>query len=292
MAKVLLLFCDGIGLGMDEAASNPFAKFRSPYLPFYQNGYDTSLPHDGILIPTAADMGMPGLPQSATGQTALFCGVASAQMVGRHISGFPSPSLRKIIDAHSIFRKLRDKGRTATFANALSQDYFERLGERISATARAQRAGGFAPRMLDDLHRFNAVSHDFTNTFLRKRGYNVPQFTIAQSAEILARIVDEVDFCLFEFILSDQAGHKQDFEVALGLIDNLQNFLAQLLPQLDLQQTTVILSSDHGNMEDLSVKTHTRNFVPTCIWGRNHHQAASQIAAIEQITPTILKLLD
>lgn len=291
MPKFLLLFCDGIGIGPDDLHKNPFAKYRSPYFPFFHQIHLDNLPFDGILVPTVTDMGVPGLPQSATGQTALFCGIQSAKIVGRHISGFPTPSLRKLIDEHSIFRKLEQNGLTGTFANALSKDYFERLGERISATTRAQQAGGFAPRMLEDLRNQQAVSHDLTNEFLKSRGYDAPIFTVEQSAGILARIMKEVDFCLFEFILSDSAGHARDFEAAFQVIEKLEKLLASLFPQLDLKKTTVILTSDHGNMEDLSVKTHTRNPVPTCLWGGKRREFARKISAIEDITPAILSVL-
>lgn len=291
MAKVLMLFCDGIGIGSDEPRKNPFAEIRSPYFPLYKKMRLENLPFDGILLPTVADMGVPGLPQSATGQTALFCGIQSAKIVGRHISGFPTPSLRKLIDEHSIFLKLKQSGLNGTFANALSKDYFERLGERISATTRAQQAGDFAPRMMKDLCNQQAVSHDLTNKFLKSRSYDVPNFTVEQSAGILAGIIEKVDFCLFEFILSDRAGHAQDFEAAFQVIEKLEKLLVFLLPQLDLNNTSVILTSDHGNMEDLSVRTHTKNPVPTCIWGAKRRELARQILAIEDITPAILSIL-
>lgn len=291
MAKVLLLFCDGIGVGQNDPLVNPFARQRSPWLPFYySDGEQRILPYKGVFRPIKADMGMPGLPQSATGQTALFCGVNSARIVGRHISGLPTPTLRKLIDRYSIFINLKRLGKKATFINALSEDYFERLGERISATTRAQQAGGYAPRMLDDLRAKRAISHDLTNAFLRARGYNVPLFTVAESAEIVRNVVDEVEFCLFEFLLSDQVGHSQDSVHALVVIELLDTFLTALIPQLDLQETTVFLTSDHGNMEDLGVKTHTRNLVPLCIWGPQAERIAASVRGIEDIAGSILHL--
>lgn len=290
MPKVLLVFCDGVGIGKDDPGINPFARYRASYLPFFHPKSDHRLPYAGRLCPTRADMGVPGLPQSATGQTALFCGVNSVRAVGRHISGLPTPTLRKLIDAHSIFLKLRHAGLTGTFANALSHEYFERLGERISASTRAQQAGGFPPRMLTHLHERRAVSHDLTNAFLRRRGHNVPTFTETQSATILAEISTQADFCLFEYILSDQAGHAQDFSAAETVIAGLQIFLNALLSALDLDRHTVVLTSDHGNMEDLSVKTHTANPVPTCIWGAGRDRLACKIARIEEVTPAILTL--
>jgi len=49
------------------------------------------------------------------------------------------------------------------------------------------------------------------------------------------------------------------------------------LIRVDLSKNLVILTSDHGNLEDLSVKTHTRNPVPTLLWGLGAADAASRI---------------
>ncbi len=290
--RVLMIFVDGVGIGSDNPESNPFVRFADPFLPFSETHWQKEVPYSGVIVKTAADMGVAGLPQSATGQTALFCGVNSAQAVGRHIAGFPTPTLRKLIDAHSIFLQLKQRGKTGTFANALSEDYFRLRGERISATTRSLLAGGFPPRMLDALWQKRAVSHDLTNEFLAGMGLDVPRFTVEQSAEILANILDEVHFCLFEFILSDRAGHRQDFNAAGQVIHKLSILLQRLLPRLTLSEVTVILTSDHGNMEDLSVKTHTRNPVPALLWGAGRDFLADRIQKIEDITPAILSWLD
>ena len=40
-------------------------------------------------------LGIEGLPQSATGQTALFTGINAAQLLGRHLFGFPNQPFRR-----------------------------------------------------------------------------------------------------------------------------------------------------------------------------------------------------
>ena len=71
----------------------------------------------------------------------------------------------------------------------------------------------------------------------------------------------------------------------------LDAFVESCLASVDLQEVTVILTSDHGNIEDLSVRNHTLNDVPTMIWGRGRNFAASAISDLTDITPTIIKLL-
>lgn len=289
--RLLFLFIDGLGLGARDETRNPLARFPSRFFSLFAEE-TPALPHDGIMIPTLADMGVPGLPQSATGQTALFTGRNAAQAVGHHVPGMPTPTLRKLLDEASFFKHVREQGKRGVFANALSEEYFKNRGERISASTRALVAGGFPWLTMDDLRAGRAVSHDLTNEFLGQMGFAVPQRTPMESARILAQIARDADFTLFEFILTDTVGHSRDMAQAQEIISRLDTLLAVVLSSLDLKQTTVILSSDHGNFEDLSVKTHTKNKVPTCVWGEGRSFFAGlQELRIENLSAYFTKIL-
>lgn len=290
--SVLLLFIDGIGIGSFDIDSNPFARFPSPYFSFFSDSQTLDIPHDGILIATDPTMQVKGLPQSATGQTALFTGKKASQILGRHHSGFPTPTLRQLIKKESIFLQIENLGGTGTFANALSQKYLQRPPRQISASTWSILASNFPLRMVEkELMEDQAISHDLTNEFLNRTGYKVPLRTPEESAEILAQITESVDFCLFEFILTDLVGHKKDMTRAAEIVEKLHRFLQTLLKQLDLKQHLVILTSDHGNFENLNVSTHTYNPVPTILWGRGASSLHASIKAIEDITPAIVRFL-
>jgi hypothetical protein len=287
--SVLLLFIDGIGIGENDSDKNPFARFPSPYFSAFKDSALPQLPFDGIAVSTDPSMGVPGLPQSATGQTALLSGVSASPILGHHLSGFPSPTLRKILLAESIFLKLERLNKVGTFANAFSPQYFERPDRSISATTWSVKASKFPFRMIEnDLLEGRAVSHDLTNDFLAQLGFDVPIRTPQQSADILANIVETVDFCLFEFIMTDTVGHKQDMVRAEVQVRKLTALAETLLSKIDLNRHLVILTSDHGNFEDLSVSTHTHNLVATLLWGNGSREAAHHISRIEEITPAIL----
>ncbi len=68
-------------------------------------------------------------------------------------------------------------------------------------------------------------------------------------------------------------------------------FIRSLLAALDLRTTTVILTSDHGNIEDLSVRNHTLNPVPTIVWGEHREEIAARIHSLADITPGIVDVL-
>ena len=289
--RVLLLFIDGVGIGEREAEKNPFARFPSPFFSFFKNESLPALPHGGVIIPTRADMDVPGLPQSASGQTAIFTGRNAAQALGHHQSGMPTPTLRRLLDEASIFKSVRALGKTGVFANALSKKYFAQRGERISATARALIAGGFPWLTMEDLHAGRAVSHDLTNEFLRQMGFDVPIRTPQESAMILAEIAARADFTLFEFILTDMFGHNQEISQTESIVSRLDILLHTILAAVDLNDTTVVLTSDHGNFEDLSTKTHTHNLVPTCVWGAGQKIFLDRVQRLEDLAGAILTAL-
>lgn len=290
--SVLMLFFDGIGIGEFDEGKNPFARFPSPFFRKFLDRDEVSLPYDGQVIATDPCMDMEGLPQSATGQTALLTGVNASQKLGRHHSGFPTPTLRKILQQESIFLKLEKRNKIGTLANAFVPEYFERPDRRISATTWSVKASCFPFRMVhNDLLIGAAISHDLTNEFLARMGYQVPIREPQESAEILGNITEAVDFCLFEYVLTDLVGHQRDMAWAENELKKLNLFLDALLSQLDLDEHLVLLTSDHGNFEDLSTATHTYHWVPTTLWGKGIEEVGSKIKRIEDVAHAILNHL-
>ena len=75
------------------------------------------------------------------------------------------------------------------------------------------------------------------------------------------------------------------------MLPMLAGFIRSLLAKLDLKRSTVILTSDHGNIEDLSLRNHLLNPVPTIVWGENRERVAARIHSLTDITPTIVDVL-
>ena len=128
---MLLVLLDGVGAGRRDAGVNPLAR---PGVRFLANFEDDApgkpLPRGGRFVPLDACLGVDGLPQSATGQTALLTGVNAAAEIGRHLPGFPNAALRKILRERSILRHAASRGRRAAFINAFRPRFFE-LGEAV-----------------------------------------------------------------------------------------------------------------------------------------------------------------
>lgn len=290
-ASVVLFFIDGLGIGT-RGPFNPLDNLTDAApLAVFQNEPPEPL-FDGMVVATDARLGIEGRPQSASGQTTILTGVNAPAQLGYHKQGFPNKPLLEIINAHSIFRQLHEAGvGPITFANAYSDRFFTERPRWISATTAAVEAAGMTFRNIADLRNGAAVFMDFTNRVLIERGVDVAVRTEEDAADVLARIAAENRFTLYEYFITDKVGHEQDMPKAKEILTSLARFIRELLVRLDLKRTTVILTSDHGNIEDLSSRNHTLHQVPTIIWGFQREWVAARIKTLADVTPAIVDLL-
>ena len=290
---VLLIFIDGVGIGT-RGPHNPLDGIESEFFSIFQ-GEQPKLPFNGRMAVTDARMGVEGLPQSATGQTAILTGINAARVIGRHLNGYPSPRLKQLLAEHSIYRKLIAQGRSVTFANAYTSSYFESKPRYVSCTTVAAQTAGLRFRLVEDLVAGQAVSHDFTNHFLRERGFDVPICGPEEAGQNLARVAARHDFTLYEHFITDRIGHERDHEMARKLAPlhmmELTRFVRAVLEATDLSRQTVMITSDHGNIEDLSTRSHTLNPVATLAFGSASLALVQSVEALTDIAPAILDVL-
>ena len=289
---VLLIFVDGLGVGT-RGRHNPLdvlGEAAAPLAVFEDE--EPSVPHGGLLARTDARLGVEGRPQSASGQTTILTGVNVPARLGHHKQGFPNERMREVLREHSIFLKLKNLGGGPDlFANAYAPQFFARRPRWVAAATVAVEAAGLPFRTFEDLQEGRAVYHDFTNRFLVERGADIPERTPEEAAAALARLTAAHRFTLYEHYIADRAGHEQDEQSALIILSELARFVRGVLSLVDLSQVTVLLTSDHGNVEDLSTRNHTLNPVPTLAWGRDRETAARKVRTLADITPTILEIL-
>jgi 2,3-bisphosphoglycerate-independent phosphoglycerate mutase len=310
--SVLLFFIDGLGIGargpqnpLDGLAeAEPLAIFSRALTTSTSDDQATTIDDqataidqqatifDGIVVPTEARLGIEGRPQSASGQTTILTGINVPARLGYHKQGFPNAAMLEILRNNSIFLQLKRAGvGPITFANTYTQRFFDERPRWVSATTAAIEAAQIPFRQVKDLKAGRAVYHDFTNQFLIERGEDVELRSTERAAEVLASLVSEHRFTLYEYFITDKIGHRQDMQLARTTLQNLARFIRELLVRIDLNSTSVILTSDHGNIEDLSSRNHTLNKVPTIVWGRDRNRIASNIRTLADITPAIVDTL-
>jgi hypothetical protein len=297
---ILLIFCDGMGLGANDPATNPFfvapmTHLRALFGKIPTRDDSTLYGAGAVLVPTDARLGVQGMPQSGTGQTTIFTGINASAAIGEHIGPYPNQALREILGEHSLFKQLKAMGFSTAFGNAYPPFFFERLERgkaRRTATLQAAMAGGVRVRDVNDLQTGDAVSGlAMDNRYWAEMGAPVPVITAHIAGENLMRLAQQFDFTAFEYPPTDMAGHKDNREDILAVLKELDEFWGGVVAQMNPETDLVIITSDHGNIEDWTVKGHTLNHVPTILIGAHRTEAAERIRSLTDIAPTIIYLL-
>ena len=299
---VLFMFLDGVGLGVDDPNINPFAGASLPNLQKILGGAKliaATSPFEAenaSLLALDASLGVAGLPQSATGQAALLTGRNVPAAIGYHYGPKPDPATAAHLLDGGIFGELTRIGKQAALVNAYPPGYFQSIdsGKRnFSSIPLAVTKAGISLFTSEDLLAGRAISADFTSQGWRDRMHmlEIPVMSLAESGSHLATISRRFDFAFFEYWMTDYAGHGQDMQVALELLNQFDIVLGSLLD--DWQQTDLLLiTSDHGNLEDLSTRRHTANPVPLLLVGnkklRRHFDGVTDLSGV---APAILKSL-
>lgn len=299
---VLMMFLDGVGIGSKNADINPFFRAQLPNLSSLLSGnipykkQKTIVTSSATLLPLNATLGVQGFPQSGTGQTTLFTGVNAAKKLGQHFGPYPHSHLKPILERKNIFRQLLEKKKKVCFTNAYPKQFFEALEKgqrRYSVTTLSCVMVGMALRGGSHLKQGKAISADITNARWNDFGYDDIQTISPESAgERFYKISREHHFTLFEYFLPDHAGHSQDMRMAVEVLERFDGFLGGVLKQFDEANSLLIVTSDHGNVEDISTKSHTRNPVPVLLVGKNKDWMSKRVKNLTHITPAIVKLLN
>ncbi len=297
MGRVILLFVDGVGIGKEEESINPCVQAENTLFKYFlgdQEQYNAvSVPYGGVVRSVDASLGVKGLPQSGTGHTTILTGLNAAQIEGRHVPAFPTKRLRERIAEYSLLRQIGWLNKRALFLNAYCPAFFTQYKAGtlrwLTASTLANEAAGLPFHTLEDIQTERALYHDFTNQKLQEMGYALPRFSPEKAGKILARRALDCDFLFFEYFQTDFAGHAQDLEWGKAEIEKLDQFIHSILAVTDLRSTTIFLISDHGNLEDMSVRTHTRNPALAVVWGAYNTLLADKLQTLTDVTPVILQ---
>jgi len=220
--SVIFVFIDGVGLG-EPGPQNPLSESDYSSLelmtsgqPFDRRANDI----DGdlhLFKPIDARLGVEGLPQSGTGQTALFTGVNAPEIVGRHFGPFPHSALKPHLKDEGIFQKAQRQGYRCTFMNAYPQLFFDhaRKRNRWSCTTLMTRGAGIPLKTIEDVKAGKAHTAGLTQQAWRdKLNLDVSVIAPEEAANRVLRQAERYDLLLSEYYLTDKAGHAQRLDYA------------------------------------------------------------------------------
>jgi 2,3-bisphosphoglycerate-independent phosphoglycerate mutase len=120
----------------------------------------------------------------------------------------------------------------------------------------------------------------------------VVEISPARAAENLKNILGEHDVVMFEYFLTDFMGHKGSAKEKKFILNHLDRFLKKLIGKLDMKNNTVVICSDHGNIEDERGKQHTENPVPTLVFSENPEVLdyfEDKVKRITEVAPAIIQ---
>lgn len=292
------IFWDGVGFGKKDPLINPFFSATLPTLKGFFGGKIPSLSFSRFssdvvsLIPVNATLRVPGLPQSGTGQTAIMTGVNAPKLIGKHFGPHPYSTLIPIIKEKNLFVQLANIKKTSYFANGYPQRYFDYIfgpKGRIPTIALSYLSTGKKLNTHQDVHHRNAISADISGTRWKDLGHNeIEPMEPVTAGKLLSIIGKKNDLTFFEYFVTDMAGHARDMSVAVEMLERMDGFLKGILHGFDFRNDCIFIISDHGNIEDLSVKTHTRNPVPLIVIGNHHAYFSERIKDLTHVTPAII----
>ncbi len=275
--RVLFIFLDGIGLGQNNPETNPFARAQMPNLNKLLEGrslFKDAVPFHGekaTLLAVDPAVGVSGLPQSATGQAMLMTGINIPAELGYHYGPKPNPAVAAYLREATLFSRFAKEEKKAALLNAYPPRYFHGIdsGKRLYSSIPLSVVNAGLPLFTqEDFFAGRALSADFTGEGWRTMlGYqDAPVLEPPQAGRRLGTLAREYDFALFEYWASDYAGHKQEMDNAIRLIETFDGVLSGLTEMWD-ENGLILVTSDHGNMEDLSTRRHTDADVPALVIG-------------------------
>ena len=300
MKQILFVFLDGVGLG-PATPSNPFHGFKGEV--FYHLAGDQRWTQpfveksaaDHLVDALDATLGVEGLPQSGTGQATLMTGENCAQRVGRHFGPFPHSKTHEVLDRDNLFHQVQalfpSRSAPAAFMNAFPPQYFNATRRRSTVTTRCCQAAGVEIRDITALREGRALSADLTGTTWRSRlDLDVPERTPEEAGILLTQTARQHACTLFEYFLTDKVGHRRVDLEPVDLLTQLNRFFEGILDTFDPTRDTLLITSDHGNLEERTHTQHTRNAVPLIVygWAAPHFSTAR---TVQDVTPSILQAL-
>ena len=299
---ILLIFLDGIGLGDDDPAVNPFAAANTPTLNALAGGRGwlrstgRQQSERALFIPTDPRMGVPGKPQSASGQAAILTGRNVPQLIGEHYGPRPSPAIREILAEDNFFKQVVAQGQTAALIEAYPPPFHDSInsGKRLrSSYQQALHEAGLPLFGVDSIYSGDALAVDWTGEGWRAHlGYtDSPVYTPEDAGRLMVRIARRYNFAFFSHWMTDTIGHRGTVEDGVRMLEIFDGVMKGTLETWDDASGLIVITSDHGNMENMAHRKHTENDVPTVIIGDGKEDFAQGLVSLADLVPRMAAYL-
>ncbi|GGL02072.1 metalloenzyme domain protein [Deinococcus radiotolerans] len=218
-----------------------------------------------------ATLGVPGLPQSGTGQACWLTGRDAVRVMGEHFGPHPGPTLQRLLESEALPVRLAQAGARVALGNEYVPAYFQALESgagrrnRMGCFPFAFRAAGL-PLNPPGVPLLGAtLGLPYARPWEGRVGERAALDRLIRHGEGLARAAAELDLLTLDLWFGDLLGHAGAPDVPGDALAAGRSYLRRvdaLLSGLLGAGARVALSSDHGNLEDLRTKGHTLARVP------------------------------
>ncbi|MCX7782849.1 MAG: metalloenzyme [Meiothermus sp.] len=269
------LFVDGLGLSDDPRS--PLQRLDLPTLRALSGGFSHqpfSQPHLAYRV-LDARLGVEGLPQSGTGQTALLTGINAAQWLGHHQGPHPLRKLQMLLQQDSIQVWAAQRGFRVLHANAYRREYLERV---MDSRRNLLSAFGFAAKMAE----LELLPMDHPQALL-------PAFWPEPEAagQRFAQLAQAHHLTILENWALDYSAHRLPEKLDERFVE-LDQFVYGFLNAGS--ELTLVLTADHGNAEEPWHTQHTLNPVPLILHGPLASDAP-ELNSLTDLVPWLQKQL-
>jgi hypothetical protein len=160
----------------------------------------------------------------------------------------------------------------------------------------AAREAGLRLRTWDDVRRGEALTGTMTHELEGRFNWEalgisglVPRST-EDAANLLAGLAERHDFTFYKYQLADLVSHTGRVDLARDVFQTIETFVEALLRRVDPKETIVIITSDHGHLEQVAYSHgHPKSRVPTWYFGPDGEIHAQRLGRPEGIFHVIVE---
>lgn len=138
----------------------------------------------------------------------------------------------------------------------------------------AARQAGVPLRRYQDVRERRALTSSMTHELENEFDLSIlgeeqlPVYMPEEAARVIAALLQEHDFVFYKYQIADLVSHTGRLDLARRVFATIERFVGFILQEVDPQRTTVIVTSDHGHLEQVAFhKGHPKTRVPTWCFG-------------------------
>lgn len=158
----------------------------------------------------------------------------------------------------------------------------------------AARDAGVWLRTWDDVRQGQALTSTMTNDLEAEFDWSIwgeeplPPWRPEEAAAVLLRLAGEHDFTFYKYQMPDLVSHTGRVDLAREVFATVETFVEAILRGLNPRETRVIVTSDHGHLEQVGfTHGHPKTKVPTWYFGPNALATADRMRRPEHLFDVI-----